>query len=140
MFGFGIYMYGGLVSFASKQLKTVAFSSCEAEYAAASYTCKEIEFIRNICGNKATWVLIAESNSLDETRQGTATRITDTYRDLYRRLSQGREGGTIDEQHAVDESRRRRSRSREDSRCPKRIAPGGWSHQTVKAPPGGEHK
>ena len=49
MFGFGIYMYGGLVSFASKQLKTVAFSSCEAEYAAASYTCKEIEFIRNIC-------------------------------------------------------------------------------------------
>ena len=38
-----------LVSFASKQLKTVAFSSSEAEYAAASYTCKEIEFIRNIC-------------------------------------------------------------------------------------------
>ena len=49
MFGYGIYMYGGLVSFASKQLKTVAFSSCEAEYAAASYTCKEIEFIRRIC-------------------------------------------------------------------------------------------
>ena len=49
MFGFGIYLYGGLVSYASKQLKTVAFSSCEAEYAAASYTCKEIEFIRNIC-------------------------------------------------------------------------------------------
>ena len=34
--------------------------------------------------------------SLDETRQGTATRITDTYRDLYRRLSQGWEGGTIE--------------------------------------------
>ena len=27
----------------------MAFSSCEAEYAAASYACKEIEFIRNIC-------------------------------------------------------------------------------------------
>ena len=27
----------------------VAFSSCEAEYAAASACCKEIEFIRNIC-------------------------------------------------------------------------------------------
>jgi hypothetical protein len=39
----------GLISYASKQLKTVAFSSCEAEYAAASFTCKEIEFVRNIC-------------------------------------------------------------------------------------------
>ena len=37
--------------FASKQLKTVAHSSCEAEYAAASYTCKEIEFVRNICAD-----------------------------------------------------------------------------------------
>ena len=37
MFGYGIYLYGSLVSFASKQLKTVAFSSAEAEYAAASY-------------------------------------------------------------------------------------------------------
>ena len=49
MFGYGIYLYGGLISFASKQLKTVAFSSCEAEYAAASFACKEIEFIRQIC-------------------------------------------------------------------------------------------
>ena len=49
MFGFGVYMYGSLISFSSKQLKTVAFSSCEAEYAAAAYTCKEIEFVRNIC-------------------------------------------------------------------------------------------
>ena len=31
MFGYGIYLFGGLVSFASKQLKVVAFSSCEAE-------------------------------------------------------------------------------------------------------------
>ena len=51
MFGYGIYLYGGLVSFASKQLKTVAFSSCEAEYAAASYACKEIEFVRNVCAD-----------------------------------------------------------------------------------------
>ena len=51
MFGYGVYLYGGLVSFASKQLKTVAFSSCEAEYAAASYACKEIEFVRNICAD-----------------------------------------------------------------------------------------
>ena len=51
MFGYGIYLYGGLISYASKQLKTVAFSSCEAEYAAASYACKEIEFIRNICSD-----------------------------------------------------------------------------------------
>ena len=51
MFGFGIYLYGSLISFSSKQLKTVAFSSCEAEYAAASYTCKEIEFVRNICSD-----------------------------------------------------------------------------------------
>ena len=51
MFGYGIYLYGSLVSFASKQLKTVAFSSAEAEYAAASYCCKEIEFVRNICAD-----------------------------------------------------------------------------------------
>ena len=51
MFGYGIYLYGGLVSYSSKQLKTVAFSSCEAEYAAASYTCKEIEFVRNVCAD-----------------------------------------------------------------------------------------
>jgi transposase InsO family protein len=51
MFGHGIYLYGGLISFASKQLKTVAFSSCEAEYAAASYCCKEVEFIRNLCAD-----------------------------------------------------------------------------------------
>ena len=49
MFGYSITLYGGLVSFASKPLKTVALSSCEAEYAAASFACKEIEFIRNIC-------------------------------------------------------------------------------------------
>ena len=49
MFGYGVYLFGGLVSFASKQLKTVAFSSCEAEYAAGSFCCKEIEFVRNIC-------------------------------------------------------------------------------------------
>ena len=49
MFGFGIYLFGGLISFGSKQLKTVAFSSCEAEYAAAAYCCKEIEFVRNLC-------------------------------------------------------------------------------------------
>ena len=49
MFGYGIYLFGGLISFGSKQLKTVAFSSCEAEYAAAAYCCKEIEFVRNLC-------------------------------------------------------------------------------------------
>ena len=51
MFGFSVYLFGGLVSFVSKQLKTVAFSSCEAEYAAASYCCKEIEFVRFICAD-----------------------------------------------------------------------------------------
>ena len=45
------YLFGSLISFASKQLKTVAFSSCEAEYAAASFACKEIEFVRNICSD-----------------------------------------------------------------------------------------
>ena len=51
MFGYGVYLFGGLISFASKQLKTVAFSSCEAEYAAGSFTCKEITFIRQICAD-----------------------------------------------------------------------------------------
>ena len=51
MFGYSVYLYGSLISFSSKQLKTVAFSSCEAEYAAGSYACKEIEFIRHICAD-----------------------------------------------------------------------------------------
>ena len=51
MFGYGIFLFGGLISFGSKQLKTVAFSSCEAEYAAGSFCCKEIEFIRNLCAD-----------------------------------------------------------------------------------------
>ena len=51
MFGYGIYLYGSLISYASKQLKTVAFSSCEAEYAAGSFACKEIEFVRYICAD-----------------------------------------------------------------------------------------
>ena len=51
MFGYGVYLYGGLISFSTKQLKVVAFSSCEAEYAASSYACKEVEFIRNICAD-----------------------------------------------------------------------------------------
>ena len=51
MFGYSVTLFGSLVSFSSKQLKTVAFSSCEAEYAAASYACKEVEFVRNICAD-----------------------------------------------------------------------------------------
>ena len=47
-FGWVIYLFGGPISFASKKLKVVALSSAEAEYAAASYTCKEIEFVRNL--------------------------------------------------------------------------------------------
>jgi hypothetical protein len=49
MFGHCIYLYGSLVSYSTKQLKQVAFSSCEAEYAAASACCKEMEFVRNVC-------------------------------------------------------------------------------------------
>lgn len=51
MFGYAIYLHGSLISYASKQLKTVAFSSAEAEYAAASFTCKEIEFLRNLAND-----------------------------------------------------------------------------------------
>ena len=51
MFGFVVYFYGGPIAFSSKRLKVVALSSAEAEYAAASYTCKEIVFIRNVCND-----------------------------------------------------------------------------------------
>jgi hypothetical protein len=37
------------VAYVSKLLKIVAWSSCEAEYAASAYAVKEINFIRNIC-------------------------------------------------------------------------------------------
>ena len=49
MFGYCIFMYGGLISFAAKRLKVIALSSAEAEYAAASYTSKEVMFVRNVC-------------------------------------------------------------------------------------------
>ena len=49
MFRFVIYFMGAPISFASKQLKVVALSSAEAEYAAASYTCREVVvFVRNV--------------------------------------------------------------------------------------------
>ena len=48
MFGYVIYFYGAPISFVAKQLRVVALSSAEAEYAAASYACKEIVFVRNV--------------------------------------------------------------------------------------------
>ena len=49
MFGYVVYLYGGPVAFSAKRLKVVALSSAEAEYAAASYSCKEITFVRAMC-------------------------------------------------------------------------------------------
>jgi len=48
MFGFVVYFMGAPISFTSKQLKVVALSSAEAEYAAASYVCREVVFVRNV--------------------------------------------------------------------------------------------
>ena len=48
MFGFVVYFMGAPISFTSKQLKVVALSSAEAEYAAASYACRELVFIRSV--------------------------------------------------------------------------------------------
>ena len=48
MFGYVVYYYGAPVSFVAKHLKVVALSSAEAEYAAASYACKEIVFVRKL--------------------------------------------------------------------------------------------
>ena len=49
MYGYAVYLYGAPVSFAAKLLKVVALSTAEAEYAAASQTCREIQFVRNVC-------------------------------------------------------------------------------------------
>ena len=49
MFGYVVFLYGGPVAFAAKRLKIVAHSSAEAEYAASSYSCKEVAFVRNVC-------------------------------------------------------------------------------------------
>ena len=37
------------MAYSSKLLKVVALSTAEAEYAAASYTCREVEFVRHLC-------------------------------------------------------------------------------------------
>jgi len=49
MFGYSVFLFGGLVAFAAKRLKVVAHSSAEAEYAASSYASKEVAFVRNVC-------------------------------------------------------------------------------------------
>ena len=49
MYGYVVMLYGGCVAFAAKRLKVIAHSSAEAEYAASSYTCKEVAFVRNVC-------------------------------------------------------------------------------------------
>ena len=46
--GFVVFFMGAPISFTSKQLKVVALSSAEAEYAAASYACRELVFIRSV--------------------------------------------------------------------------------------------
>ena len=51
MAGYVIMLNGGVISFASKKLKVVAASSCEAEYAAATMAAKDITFVRNLCGD-----------------------------------------------------------------------------------------
>ena len=48
LFGYVIYFMGAPVSYICKHLRVVALSSAEAEYAAASYACKEIVFVRNV--------------------------------------------------------------------------------------------
>ena len=50
-YGYVVYLFGGVVSFASKYLKIVAMSSAEAEYAAASQACREMAYIRNVCAD-----------------------------------------------------------------------------------------
>ena len=48
-YGYIVYLFGGVVSFASKYLKIVAMSSAEAEYAAASQACREIDHDPSDC-------------------------------------------------------------------------------------------
>ncbi|MCP4083038.1 MAG: Ty1/Copia family ribonuclease HI [Planctomycetaceae bacterium] len=48
MFDYVIYYGGAPVSYVAKHLKVIALSSAEAEYAAASYACKEITFVRKV--------------------------------------------------------------------------------------------
>jgi len=48
MFGFSVFLANGPICFISKLLKVVAWSSCEAEYAATAYCAKEIAFVRQL--------------------------------------------------------------------------------------------
>ena len=50
-YGYVVYLYGGVVSFASKFLKIIALSSAEAEYAGASQACREMAFVRHVCSD-----------------------------------------------------------------------------------------
>ena len=47
-YGFDIFFANGPISFVAKVLKVVAWSSCEAEYAASAYCTKEIAFVRQL--------------------------------------------------------------------------------------------
>ncbi|KAL1510242.1 hypothetical protein AB1Y20_006566 [Prymnesium parvum] len=48
MYGYAVYLYGGIVSFCWKQIKVVTLSSAEAEYAAAAHTTREVLFVQNM--------------------------------------------------------------------------------------------
>jgi len=58
MFGYVVFLFGGPVAFAAKRLKVVALSSAEAEYAASSYACKEVAFVRNVCSELGQLLLL----------------------------------------------------------------------------------
>jgi hypothetical protein len=47
-YGYVIYLFGAPIAYAAKNLKVIALSSAEAEYAAASHTCREVQFIRHV--------------------------------------------------------------------------------------------
>ncbi len=46
--GYGFYVAGGLISWTSKRQATVALSTTEAEYMAASFACQELIWIHRV--------------------------------------------------------------------------------------------
>ena len=96
-YGFVIYLAGGPVAYAAKRISVSCVSVAEAEYAAASYTSREMEFIRNVCTElgftlRGKLVLCVDNSAAIQIaeRHGVTARTTHFRATLHRLRAVGR--------------------------------------------------
>eukprot|EP00325_Prymnesiales_sp_UTEX-LB-985_P011820 CAMPEP_0174754512 /NCGR_PEP_ID=MMETSP1094-20130205/105773_1 /TAXON_ID=156173 /ORGANISM="Chrysochromulina brevifilum, Strain UTEX LB 985" /LENGTH=344 /DNA_ID=CAMNT_0015960383 /DNA_START=684 /DNA_END=1719 /DNA_ORIENTATION=+ len=80
--GYSVFMSGGAITWSSRKFNVIADSSALAEYSAASATCKELGFVRNLLnelqvGSKGTFALAVDNQAaIKISEQRGVTKLT----------------------------------------------------------------